>query len=161
MKAMALVFLLIPLALMIAGFWVLTRLLTRHGRETAPTHAADGSRVLMYVPRASLKSIRGANAVPGPGTLLLTERHLVFERFFPRREFRVDLGRISGLEHRTGVKGESELDVSWTEVGRGRGEGFVVDLADPASWIEAIERARSSCPPAPGAPKPSPAPPSR
>jgi hypothetical protein len=161
MKAMALLFLLIPLALMIAGFWILTRLLTRHGRETAPTHAADGSRVLMYVPRASLRSIRGASAVPGPGTLVLTERHLVFERFFPRRELRVELGRISGLEHRTGVTGESELAVSWTGGERRQGDGCVLDGIDPAAWIEAIERARSSFPPAPGAQTPSPGPPGR
>jgi hypothetical protein len=161
MKALALLLLLVPLALMVVAFWLLARLLSRHGRELSPEYAADGKRVLLYAPRASLRSIQGATVVPGPGTLVLTERHLVFERFFPRREFRIELERIAGLQERRGAGRSAELVVQWTGGERGLGEGCVLEVPDAVAWVEAIGLARPCRSPSPPEPRRSTGPPGR
>ncbi len=156
MKLAALLMLLIPLIAMIAGFVVALRALLRGGATPIDGMTATGRPALRSEPRAYLRSFLDAPAVPGPASLLLTDRELLFERYFPRREVRVALARIvavreEGLGRRGGV-----LVVEWAKDDRFRARGLVLEVPDATGWAEAIRRAGASPPPASASPEPAP-----
>jgi hypothetical protein len=159
MKGAALLMLLVPLGAMVAGFLAALRALLRGGAGPIDGYTPSGRPALRSEPKAFLRSFLDAPAVPGRGTLLLTDRDLVFERFFPRREVAVDLARI--VAARVGGEGRRGgiLLVEWGPCERFRARGFVLEVPDAEGWAEAIRRAGASPRRTVGAPAPDPAPP--
>jgi hypothetical protein len=101
MKLLVLALLLVPVVAMIIGFLIAARTMLHGSASRTVAFTADGQPVLLFAPRATLHRSHGLSAWPGSGSLLLSARQLVFERFFPRREIRVPLGDL------TTVRGES------------------------------------------------------
>jgi hypothetical protein len=131
--------LVVPLAILVAGFALAARAMLRS--DAAPTITEEGRPVLRYAARARLHVLEGAPAIPGMGTLMLTDHEVVFERFFPRRELRVRLDRLTSALEERGVAGEQLLVLRWSPTGRGAGEGARLGVPDPSEWIEAIREA--------------------
>ena len=147
MKLAALLMLLVPLAAMVLGFLAALRSLLRGEAGPIDGFTPGGRPALRAEPKAFLRSFLDAPAVPGRGALLLTDRDLVFERFFPRREVRLDLARIVSVRDGGAGRRGRVLVVEWARDARFRARGLVLEVPDAEGWAEAIRRAGVSPPP--------------
>ncbi len=145
MRLGVLLLLLVPVAAMVAGFLLAARQLVRDADRDARELGADGRPILRRALGAWLVSRRGRAAVPGPGMLALTDREIVFERFFPRREFRVGLERLTGARLEPSRGAGQSLVLEWPRGEAPRGDGVTLSLPDAEGWVEAIRRA-GACP---------------
>jgi hypothetical protein len=139
MNAGAVLLLVVPLVAMVAGFVLALRLIGRAGAIPVDGYTAAGRRVLKAEVGARLVGVPGGSTILGTGSLLLTDGELVFERYFPRREFRVDLAEVASVS--TGNVGAGILAVD--DVG---GEGLRLRVSDADAWVGAIRRAVASRP---------------
>lgn len=158
MTPLAVVLVLVPLAAMVIGFAVAIRRVIRLGAGPIDGFTPGGRRALLSEPRASLEEALGAPALPGRGSLLLTDRELVFERFFPRREYRIALERITSVEIGGGAGQVGVLEVRWGAPGGSGLFGLRIRVPDPELWSTAIRGAGASDPRASEAPTPAPRP---
>ncbi len=150
MSAWAIAWLLLPLAVMIAGFLLAIRVVVRSAGRPIDGHTEGGRPALRSEADARLVEVFGRRSVGGPGSLLLTDRDLRFERFFPRREFRIGLDRIREVSAEdSGARGD-RLRVEWLE-GEDRA-GIRLRLPGAEAWAAAIRQARASLRPDPGSP---------
>jgi hypothetical protein len=73
-------------------------------RERFPTAKAIVSGALLYGQES-----RGVTQMRGNGTLVLTNTELYFERWLPRREFRIPLTAIQAIETPTSYLGKTNF----------------------------------------------------
>ncbi len=159
MSSGAIAWLLLPLAAMVAGFLLAVRVVVRSASRPVDGHTEAGRPALRAEAKVRLVEVLGAPSVGGRGSLLLTDRDLRFERFFPRREFRIELDRIGNVSEESPGAGDGLLRVEWAE--DGEPAGIRLRLPGAAAWATAIRRARASLEPSPGSPPGSPPPPAR
>lgn len=95
MDLRAVVLLLIPLLLLGIGFVLALRAVRRSSSTDRTGYTPDGERILWSEPFARL--LRAAAGSPGWGNLILTGTVLRFERYFPRRVYRMALDRIAAV----------------------------------------------------------------
>ncbi len=155
MKLVVSALLAVPLVAMVFGFLVAVRQLSRRAAVRGIDFAPDGARVIRFAPGAALKSrsadgLRGSGLPVGSGTLMLTEREIVFERFFPRRELRIALGALREARAVGAGADRGSVVVRWDRGGGGEVEA-ALSVPDPDGWLAAIRAAGASPPRAPEA----------